>query len=268
MNTELGILICQPCQRGINSSAEGVLKHLEKYHCQRGKTIQKACPTLKSSFEEVLECYEFSDPSAIKEQLPDRPAIPGIQVFQGYFCPVEMDKGVQCLRAFRVVGSLYEHVKKHHSSLVQRPKQSELGHYTCECQTIYSNPVKYFRVRAGSLLGSKSRVESSVNPYSVFLQCGNTKPSFPHTPEAITLEELPSLLRATRWDIFIGDHRENPKDVVDLICYPKADKNNSELEAVLCKLPHISECWVDVVEDYFFRNGTEWQERILAGYPM
>lgn len=268
MNTELKILVCRPCQRSINSSAKGVLRHLEKYHCQRGKTIQKACPTLKSSLEEELKCHEFSDPSAIKEQLPGRPAIPEIQVFQGYFCPVEVDEGVQCSRTFRVARSLYEHVIKHHSSLAQRPKLSELENYTCECQTICSNPVWYFMVRAGSLLGSSNRVESSVNPYSVFLHGGNTKPSFPHAPEEITLEELPSLLRATRWDIFIGSHRENPRDVVDLICYPKADESNSELEAVLCKLPHISECWVDIVEDYFFSKGTEWQERILAGYPM
>lgn len=268
MNTELKILICRPCQRGINSSAGGVLKHLEKYHSQRGKTIQKAHPTLKSSFVEELKHYEFSDPSAVRTQPPDRPAIPEIKVFHGYFCPVEINRGVQCLRAFRAVSSLYEHVKNRHPSLVQRPKLSELEHYTCECQTIYSNPVQYFRVRVGSLLGSNNRVESLVNPYSVFLQCGNTKPSFPHTPEKISLEELPSLLRATRWDIFIGSHRENPKDVADLIRYPKVDRNNSELEAILCKLPHISECWVDTVEDYFFNKGTEWQERVLAGYPM
>ena len=111
-------------------------------------------------------------------------------------------------------------------------------------------------------------MESLVDPYLVFLQCSNTKPSFLHTPEAITLEELPSLLRATRWDIFIGSYGENPKDMIDLICYSKAGRDNSELEAVLCKLPHISECWVDVVEDYFFSKGTEWQERILAGYAM
>jgi len=210
VNAELKILICRPCQRGINSSAEGVLRHLERYHCQRGKTIQKACPTLKPSFREELRCYEFSDPSVIKEQPPGRPAIPEIRVFQGYFCPVEMDQGVQCSRTFRVASSLYEHVKKHHPSLAQRPTLSDLEHYACECQTIYLNPVHYFRVRPGSLLGSNSRVESLVNPYSVLLQCGNTKPSFPHTPEAITLEELPSLLRATRWDLFIGSYRENP----------------------------------------------------------
>jgi hypothetical protein len=248
---------------GIKPQAKSILNHLEKYHCRRGRTIRKTYPTLEAGFDRELRCLELAEPDIAKDQPPNRPAIAGLQVFPGYSCPVKKE-GILCLRTFRKVGTLYEHVRKEHHGVSRQFPKSRLSQCHCECQTIYRRPIQYFKVKTGLLPGGQA------SPYSVFLQGHNTDiPSFPHTPEPIRMEELPSLLRATRWDIFVGPYRNSPKDVVDLIRHPtRASKGEVGVEDTLCKLPFISECWIDMVEEYYFNHGTEMQERILAGYPM
>lgn len=267
VNPELKVIICRSCMQGIKPQAESIVNHLEKYHRRRGKKIRGTFPTLQARLDEELKHLELAEPDLVMDQPPDRPAIPGLQVFPGHFCPI--DEGMPCSRTFRKVATLYEHIKREHPGLSQKYTKLQLGQYQCDCQTIFPRPmVRYFKVRSGLLSGATG---GRLDPYTVFVQGKTTGiPSLPDTPEPIRMEELPSLLRATRWDIFVGRYRNNPKDVVDLVRHPEARASEHEVgvEGALYKLQFISECWIDEVEGYYFDHGTEQQERILAGYPM
>lgn len=262
---ELRVLVCWSCGNAIKSSPKEVLRHLESKHSKKGKTILGQHPSLGQQLEAALGDYPFRPPDEVKFQPTDRAPVKGITVHRGFYCPVLSEDGSPCCVTYREPASLYEHVKKKHECNSNRPKQNELLGFSCDCQTIFnSNHRRYFRVKTEP----KGPPEDSRNPYTAFVQ--EEQRMMPGGfLEAIKPEELPSLLRVTQWHMFVGDHRENPKDVVDLIQHParSSGSEGSSEDQMLSKLPRISEAWLADVGGYW-KESSEWIRRVLNGYPM
>jgi hypothetical protein len=266
LDAELKILVCFSCKQGIKSEPEKIVCHLQALHSKKGQPIKTKHPNLLSDLEHHLRGFHFARPSSVRHQPAGRAPIPGVEIYGGYYCPATLEDGTKCSRAYPEVSTLYEHVKKAHEAGNRRNK-TELEKYPCDCQTIFrGNARRYFRVKTG-LLGLEDGPENSVNPYSVFVGDGsNETNSDPKVIEKLRNEELPSLLRATQWHVFLGERR---KGVVEFIDHPDRYPKGSASpeEKVLAMLPDVCDAWLTKI-GYYWRGSTESMKRALDGYPM
>ena len=224
INMELRVVVCTGCGQGVEGSPKGIVNHLQKRHAIKRHPIRGEHPTLQSDLARLLQRFHFSVPNSINEQPADRAPVAGIKVHQGWYCPVRLPDQTECRRAYPARSSLEDHLKKEHGSSDNRPKPSQLHRYPCDCQTIFLGSARrYFKVKTGL----KDGPGNLADPYSAFIKNGADKiPDSSKLLEEIRAEELPSLLRATQWHEFLGDHRADPEDIIHLIHHPVPPASN------------------------------------------
>lgn len=263
MDAELKILVCLTCQTALIPKAMGVIKHFNQMHCGRGETVEKHHTGLTSQLEQTLLELSFDDPKKVRRQPHDRAPVSGIKIRSGFYCPVIID-GTQCRHTAEKTSSIVTHIKTSHKTT--KASNWSLEDYTCNCQTLFTSNLRmFFRVQAGL-----ANLESSQNPYSVFLRQTISMPSPAPPPEPAKYDELPSFLRVTRWSEFLKPYRGDPKDVAALIQYPKPQTLKSpgadiDLERVLCKLPDVTKAWADTVHRQWIES-SDYIQRTLARY--
>lgn len=264
VNMELKILICWTCKHGIHPSPQRIMNHLQAKHIRKGKTMRKQHPDLQSRLEVALSGYHLPEPRVIMLQPTDTAPIPGITVHPGFYCPMKLPDGTTCCRTYRQESSLADHLKKTHIECSSKPNAKEVSNYSCNCQTIFTNPVRYFRVKTGR----REKPENYPNVYTAFIL--EELPKLPTKStmsiERLKNEDLPSLLRGTQWHLYISNYRHNPKDVVDLIRHP--DKKDAlDGGQALSRLPKIANLWMAMV-------GRHWEactanmRKFLNGFPI
>jgi Orsellinic acid/F9775 biosynthesis cluster protein D len=273
VNEELKILICLTCRHGLESNHKLVIKHFTDHHCAKGQTIEKLQPGLSDRLRRVLDGMSFAIPAKVKNQPHDRAPIPWLQVRRGFYCPVVGPDGRLCLYTGGKVGTIATHLKTKHQGDQARPHVQDIESYPCDYQTLFTGNLRqFFRVKTG-LAGLEANSDPQRNPYLAFMRQVNATSSSEIHPEPINDDELPSLLRATRWNDFLWPYRKNPKDVVALVQHPTPrwasgmTGEDRELERILCKLPDISEIWMDITYKRW-KGSSEYVWRILARYPM
>jgi hypothetical protein len=266
------MLICSTCRQALDPTPKFVINHFNEKHCEKGKTIERLRPGLGKSLQEALGAITFADPREIRHQPHDQPPIPGIHVGNGFYCPMTKSDGQPCIYTAGKTSSIDTHIKRTHQGDKSRPQVKDLENYPCCYQTLFTGNLKrFFRVRTG-LTGLMTHPEGSHNPYSAFILQAKTALSPDFHPEPIKDDELPSLLRATRWNTFLEPYRKCPDDVVGLVQFPAARhigirRNGSSLEKVLSRLPDVSEVWMDTVHGYWSVS-RPYIHRILARCPM
>ena len=115
--------------------------------------------------------------------------------------------------------------------------------------------------------------ENLLNPYSVLVRdMAAFTPKGRVATEKIKTDELPSLLHATEWHLFIKNHRGDSKDVTDLIRLPMRSNRSlggseANTDRGLLMLLDISEAWVAEVKQYWLSSMPVMQ-RMLDGYPV
>ena len=269
VDKKVRVLVCRTCWQGVCPHPSTIINHVQG-HAPRGHRILSKRPTLFSELRKILEELQLAEAARVRFQPPDRAPIPGIEVHTGYYCPVVLEDGTKCRRAYRKTDSLYQHLKDTHRTAAVRPKKADLSHYDCNCQTIFlGNLIRYFKVITGL-----SGLEQAVNPYSVFVQSASDEiPSSSTVLEGeLKTRELPSLLRITKWHLFVNGYREDPKDIVHLISHPASSastprEQDCEVEQVLAKLPDIADAWMAKIAVYH-QLSTHTMLRILHGMPM
>jgi hypothetical protein len=268
VDKEVRVLVCRTCLQGVYPYSSTIVNHAQN-HAPKGHRILSKRPTLFSELKKVLEEFQLAKAASVRFQPPNRAPIPGIEVHTGYYCSVLLEDGTKCLRAYRKTGSLYQHLKDTHRTAADRPRKADLSDYDCKCQTIFSGNLKrYFKVITGL-----SGLEQAVNPYSVFVQSASDEiPSSSKVLEQLKTRELPSLLRITKWHLFVDGYREDPKDIVHLIRHPASSastprEQDCEVERVLAKLPDIADAWMAKIAVYH-QLSTHTMLRILHGMPM
>ena len=270
VNHELKILVCWTCRRGIWPAPERIMSHLESHHSLKGQTVKKQNPNLLSKLQSGLAGFPFSTPGEIRRQPAGRAAIPGIKVSPGFYCPLLTDGGATCQAAYLTSSSLHQHCKTAHAKDKGRLTSKTAQNHPCDCQTIYKGDTRrYFRVKTGLM---EDVPENSVNPYSVMMRDLASFTPKVSAIEEFKVEELPSLLRATEWHLFVQNYRKDPKDVVDLIRLPtRLNKSlvgsESDTDRGLAMLLDISEAWVAKVRAHWVTS-TPIMRRILDGYPV
>lgn len=273
VNDELKSIICWTCGQGIEPEPMKIVNHLKKKHRRKGQPTWNKSELL-SRLTIALKGYKFQQLEHIRNQPAGRAPIPGIKVHSGFYCSVLSADGIPCSSAFLKLESLYQHTKSCPTpSNKEKKKKKELQNYACDCQTIFtSSSRKYFRVKTGLV----DQQVSPVNPYSVFVQQEMSIPGNSDLGmlEKFRNEELPSLLRMTRWHLYVEKYRGDPQDVVDLIQLPTAGKQaeswsmgkDEPMEETLKKLPVVSEAWVAQAHRYW-QMCTHPMHRALYGHP-
>lgn len=272
VNRELQILICLTCQRALDPTPSRVINHFNDKHCAKGETVEKQHPGLPGRLEKDLRDIPLATPKMVRIQPHDRAPISGIQVETGFYCPMSLSKDQPCLYVAGRTTTMETHMKTKHPGDASRPRGKDLVAYPCDYQTLFTGNLKfYFRVRTG-LTGLEAHPDGPRNPYSVFVRTASKISPSEFRPEPIKDNELPSLLRATGWTVFLEPYRENPKDVVALVEFPtprlsKMAGDHGSIERVLCKLPEVSQTWMD--NAYLkWKSSSLYVRRILARYPM
>jgi hypothetical protein len=265
----LKILICLTCRHALDPTPKAVIKHFDEKHRSRGKKLDKLYPGLSARLTKALECIDFAPPIKVRSPLHDQAPISGIQVSRGFYCPLTGMGRKPCLYISGAISTMHTHIKSKHQGDIPRPSVKDLEGCPCDYQTLFKGPLKkYFRVRTG-LTGLEAHPDGSRNPYSVFMRQPNTA-SPDIRPEPIKDDELPSLLRATRWNVFLEPYRKRPSDVVALVQFPTARvyrMTGSEVEKALSRLPDVTEVWMDTTYKHW-KDSTRYIHRILARYPM
>jgi len=269
---ELRTIICWTCGSGVGSQPSKIMSHLQSRHSRKGHTVARRYPELLQSLEKGLRGFKFSNSRTVKDQPADRAPVAGVKIHRGFYCPLlQTTDGKACLATFVKPQSVYEHCKRWHSKDKDRLKPTQVLDYPCDCQTIFKgNEKKYFRVKAGLL---DNVPEDSENPYSVIVRdMAAFIPRDLSATEELKREELPSLLRATEWHLFIEKYRRNPKDVTDLIRLPAGlDRGKigpeAEVDKGLTMLLEVSEDWVANARGYW-EHCTPIMRQILDGYPV
>ena len=273
VNRELGILICLTCRHALDPNPKSVINHFNANHCAKGETIEKVHPGVSAALRDALDGIPFALPKEVRNQPHHRAPISGIQVRRGFYCPMAGSSGKQCLYTAGATSTVETHIKTKHQGDRSRPRVDDLEGYPCDYQTLFTGNLRqYFQVRTG-LTGLEAHPDGHNNPYSAFMKQTNTTSSSDFHPEPIKDDELPSLLRATRWNVFVELYRKNPGDVVALVRYPSArvppgmDAEEHVFERLLSKLPDVSEEWMDTVyRDW--RKSSLYIHRTLARHTM
>ena len=219
-------------------------------------------PDLEGSLEQILSSYPFETLNAVKQQPPGRALIPGIDIHDGFYCPVKLANGKQCSHVLLKHSSMVQHLKQHQT--VNKPKPGQVHNYPCDCQTISKSPRHYFMVTS-RLPGAP---ENHPNVYTAFIQeeLPNVPSKCTESLESLNREELPSLLRGTLWHEYIKDYRDDPKDVINLILHPGQADESDESE-VLSRLPNISDMWMAQLGEYH-RKSSPNMLKYLNGMPV
>jgi len=272
VNTELKILICMTCQHAISHEPKAVETHLSSKHLRKGRTLKKYLRDSPIQLEDALSAFDFVAPCKVKEQPDCRAPVLGIKVERGFYCPLLNEKRLPCLYTVGLTSSLETHLTRKHQGDPGRSDLPPLENFPCDYQTLFTgNNRHFFRVRTG--LGPETSLGGLQDPYSVFLRQMVHEPSDTYLPEPIKDAELPSLLRATRWNVFLDPYRGNAPDVIALIGFPSSETvkwavdKDKTVESALVGLPKVCNAWLDKTKIYHSR-GYGYVHRILAQYPM
>ena len=164
--------------------------------------------------------------------------------------------------------TLYSHFEGNYRNDPQRPSQEGYGSYSCDYQSVFSGGDRcFFRVQTGLVDLHDIRF------LAIVLKTVGSAPPPYSKPEAIKTDELPSFIRGTRWRIFLEPYRKNSKDVISFIQYPTnagtegLAVEDAHVKKILCRLPMVSEAWMEQVFDYW-TDASDYVQRILASYPM
>ena len=267
------ILICTACERAVLPTLVSALKHYKKEHCDTGETVEGLFPGLTDRLKLALEGHSFADPKVVRFQLPNQAPISGIKVHNGFSCPMKSElKEEQCWYVGGESGTIDTHIKNEHRGQNGRPAAKDLKDHTCSYQTLFNADLRhYFQVRTG-LADADSHMSGSLNAYSAFVRQMGSMPSPAPPPEPVRDNELPSLLRATSWNVFLEPYRTKPKDVVALIRYPTpglvgVPEVDVEVERVLRELPDLATTWMKKVHVAHTRV-SKYALRALIKYPM
>jgi len=272
VHRELKVLICLTCRHALNPTAKAVVSHFNSNHCMKGETIQKLYPGLSDRLHQTLDCSSFALPKDVREQPPDQAPISGIQVKRGFYCPMKKSDGKPCAYVGGTTATIETHINCEHKGVKNRPSVDTLKQYSCDYQSLFTGNLRHaFRVRTG-MTGIESHPDGANNPYSVFMRQMESMQPTDYRPEPMKYEELPSFLRATRWNVCLEPYRSNPKDIVSLVQYPsvralKDAGKDGAFERLLCRLPDVSTAWIDQVYRYW-RASSDYSQRVLAQYPM
>lgn len=272
MNSELKILICLTCRHALKPDLALVVSHFDSAHCGRGETVEKLYPGLPHKLSVALEKFDFASPKNVRVQPHDRAPISGIQVRRGFYCPLHCDDGKRCVVVTGETSTLESHIRTKHQGDKNRPRTDSLESFPCDYQTLFTGNLRYFfRVRTG-LTGLETHPDGPRNPYSAFMLQPRSEPFADSYLEPAKYDELPSFLRATRWNLWVEPYRRNPKDVAALIQHPavqvaKAAGEDSVLETVLCKLQDVTTAWMNTTHS-LWEDSSDYSRRVLAHYPM
>ena len=239
VNTEVKVLTCTVCMTGLPPTEW--LGHLRGNHSKALKRLKRQFSAEFESMDTVISELRLASTEEAARQPPGRAPVEGIEVRIGFLCPV-VANGSVCGDVAGTLLSFNTHLSKHKDAN-KKPSMKEREGCTCDYQTIFAGKHrKLFRVHTG-----RSRA-SPVGPYELFLRGVNSATPHAVQTEPIQTRELPSLLRVTHWDVFVGPFRSSPKDVVDLVNFPSyGDARGNVEEKKLCLLYHVSKSWLDKV---------------------
>ena len=272
VNMELKILICMACQHAISHEPKAVETHFSSKHLRKGRTLKKYLRESPTQLEDALSAFDFVAPCKVKEQSDCRAPVPGIKVERGFYCPLLDEQGLPCLHTVGLTSSLETHLTQKHQGDSRRSDLSPLENFPCDHQTLFTGKHRhFFRVRTG--LGPGTNLGGSQDPYSIFVRQMVHEPPDAYLPEPIEDAELPNLLRATRWNVFLEPYRGNAPDVIALISFPSTETvkwavgKDKTVERALVGLPKVCNAWLDKTKIYH-SHGYGYVHRILAQYPM
>lgn len=235
VNMELRVLTCTVCLTGLAPGEwEG---HLHEQHAGAFKTIKKNLPELYDNLAPSIAAFDLQNPDEVRNQRSGRAPVNGIQVHSGFYCPLLVN-GSPCDKISGKESTFSTHLSRDHAGSKRKPDPRQRLQYTCDYQTIFlGSRRRYFRVLTGVAEGFTGgsyelflRSFKSATPYA---EQGNMEPE---------TRDLPSLLRATHWDVFVGPFRKSPGDVVSLVDFPRS--SDDSIEKVLCCLHDVSIAWL------------------------
>jgi hypothetical protein len=256
VNVELKVLTCTVCLAGL--APDEWNGHLKAQHTAAFKSLKTQFPDEYKQLDVTMSGFDFEDPLKVREQIHGRAPVKGIQLHQGFICPV-MVNGSACSKVMGTENTFASHLSSTHPGSQKHLTPELRKRYICDYQTIFLGAHRrYFMVRTGTTQGS------TAGPYEVFL---NTfKSAIPRAAQSVELEtrELPSLLRVTRWDVFVAPFRESPDDVVSLVGFPTyQDSTEDQIERFLCSLHLISKAWFAKVHE-IWKNASPSIHRLLG----
>ena len=274
VNTELKVLVCMTCEQAIPPGPKAVETHFNNKHLRKGRTMEKFLRGSRDELKNSLSTFKFAVPSEVKVQPDSRAPVPGIKVERGFYCPVaDETTGLQCLHTYGQTSSLETHIWTEHQGNRGHLDTLPLENYPCDYQTLFAGNLRhFFRVSTGLSPGTK--LGGSQDPYSTFIRQTASKPSDAYRPEPIKNAELPSLLRATKWNVFLEPYRADRLDIVSLISSPSTSVTkmavgmDQKVEEVLRGLSNVCNAWLDKVKFVLHEGSGDYVRRILAECPM
>ena len=238
INVDIRVLTCTICCIGLVSNQW--IGHMENKHKLAFVNSKKKYPTEYTQVQDTLAQFDLGDPLQVKCRRPGQAPVRGIEIRSGYCCPVPVN-GTPCQHVTGTEASFTTHISTKHKGVATRSSLGDVKLYACDYQTIFEGSNRqYFLVQTGVALGP------TVGPYEIFLS--QNKSTIPHASQGgVELEthDLPSLLRVTHWDVFVGPFRKSPKDVVGLVDFPS--HQDSPEENLLCLLHNVSKAWLKKV---------------------
>ena len=255
VNIGLGVLTCTICCTGLVS--EEWTGHMLNKHKPAFTNSKKHFPTEFGEVKDILAKFNFGNPVEVRLQKSGQAPVKGIKVHTGFYCPV-MVGGSTCRAVMGTMSTFANHLSKAHKNAAGKPDPNQRSFYSCNYQTIFEGKYKqYFMVQAGLT------EEPTMGPYEMFIK--TYKPTLPYAAQNVEPEtrDLPSLLRVTHWDVFVGPFRKSPKDVVSLVNFPSHQGSLSSEEQLLCSLHSVSKAWFKKI--YEIWKGSSPSIRRLLG---
>ena len=256
LNTEVNVLICTTCETGLIPTEW--MGHLKANHSKAFKQLKQQCPTEFENMPTTIAGFALSSPQEAAQQLSGRPPVEGIKIQTGFLCPVVVD-GSPCGGVAGTLSSFATHLSSKHTAADIKPSPDERTRHVCDYQTIFAGKHKrLFRIRTGF------RQALEIGPYELFLTGVKVVTPGAAQTEDIQTRELPSLLRVTHWDVFVGPFRHSPKDVVELVEFPSSRHAIPTVEEKkLCLLHEVSKSWLNKIYDVW-RVSSPSVRRILG----
>lgn len=257
VNEDVKVLICTICHIGI---PPGDWKgHLEHKHWAAVQQVRKTSPEYYEELPVAITHLGLRDPLEARQRHAGLAPVEGIKVKTGYYCPVQVG-GSPCHKVTGTPGSFTAHLSSDHKGASGKPVPADREKYACDYQTIFDGKHRrYFRVFTGLSQAP------TTGPYRAFLQ--QFKSSAHHAAQADAVSkthELSSLLRVTKWDVFVGPFRKSPADVVGLAAFPSFRGSQAQgLERVLCLLHDVTTAWSKKVHG-FWTNSVPSTLRLLG----
>ena len=240
LNTEVNILICTTCKTGLIPTEW--MGHLKANHFKAFKRLKQQFPTEFENIPTTIAGFALLSPEEAAQQLSGRPPVKGIKIQTVFLCPVVVD-GSPCGGVAGTLSSFATHLSSKHKAAGINPPPDERTHHACDYQMIFARKHKrLFQIHTGFHWALE------IGPYELFLTGVRVVTPNATQTEDIQNQELPSLLKVTHWNIFVGPFCHSPKDVVELVEFPSSHYAVLTVEEKkLCPLHEVSELWLNKI---------------------